>query len=151
MNKGQDTLPFDCWQQSQPNKERIKMSWTENKSQVYGWANEKMVREFEKASLQKRRKLGLTLRGSAGFARTAKGARRSLDAQLLEDANLVNTVPGTASNKGAIAEGLVSYADSFDWGTDIDDASVLASMDAMSFLEEFEARSPGSLASQVRL
>jgi len=127
------------------------MGWIENRSQVYGWANEKLVREFKKASLRKRRKLGLTLKGSAGFAQTRLGARRALDAQLMADADLVNTVPGTASNKGAIAEGLVSYADSFDWGTDIDNASVLSSMGGLTFLEEFEARSPGSPASQVRL
>ena len=103
----------------QQERENQMNHWTENKTQVYLWRNEKQSRQVR----------GFKVRDFAnpvlGFARTRQDARRALDANLRADALTWDTTPGSSASRAASQAGEVSYADLFGFTDDLSNAQVL--------------------------
>lgn len=93
--------------------------WTESKTQVYLWRNEKQSRQVR----------GFKVRDFAnpvmGFCATREDARRALDANLRADALTWDTTPGSSASNAAAAAGEVCHSDLFGFADDLSNAQVL--------------------------
>ena len=98
---------------------KMNAPWIENSTQIHLWRNEKKSRQVRGFKV---RDFGNPV---MGFARTRQDARRALDANLRADAMEWDTTPGSSASRAAEAAGEVSYADIFDFGSDLSDAQVL--------------------------
>ena len=110
------------------------MTWTMNHSPVFLWRNEKQSRNLKGFSLRDHTNPVL------GYARTAKDARRALDANLRKDAIRWDSTPGSSASRAAVADGSVDYAQFFDFGDEVSDVSVLDSMDEISAFSILSAK-----------